>query len=367
MRRRTVVELGVLLGVAGAARDADAGTCKGVVVVVDNDLADSGYAEVHPENFQTHDVDACAGTYRYLSKYVGDGSTDGRVTWQPTIAVAGAYRVTTSFRASSNRSDDADYLLVGDDGQQQAVSVDQRGDGCTRVELGELWCNPGGSCRLELDGTDDLQSEAADETTFELVECEPPAPSGCDPLRDAGFEVCGEGPGRCEGVFMGGEGCVAYCATVGMTCVARFGGEPGCAKEAEAIPCDAINDHASDYCVCEGEPPPSTTGADTTDASSDGPAAASSSSTDGGSTTSSSGGADPGDPGSGGGTTPWPGAGDPGGSSCACTSSARPDVAAVAWLCSSLLLHQRRRRRGLRGHRRGPWLAGLPLAAVTCT
>jgi len=253
---------GPVLVTAGLPSIAHAGECAGVVVSVDNDEPTSGYSEVNPENFQTHDVDACAGSYRYLSKYVGDESTDGRVIWQPTIATPGTYRVTTSFRASENRTDDADYVLFGDDGQMSSVVIDQRGDGCVQEVVGEIWCVAGGSCRLELDGTDDMKSDAADETVFELVGCDPPPPSPCDPLVDAGFEVCASSETSCEGVYAGGEGCIAYCATVGMTCVARYGGEPGCQQEIDLeIPCAEVNDHGSDYCVCMGDPmPPGTTG-----------------------------------------------------------------------------------------------------------
>jgi hypothetical protein len=249
-----------LLLATSLPRAAAAAPCDGVVVTVDNDDPGSGYGEEQPENFQSHDVDACAGTYRYLSQYVGDGSTDGKAIWTPNITVDGTYRVTTSFRASANRTDDADYTLVGDDGSEHTVVVDQRGDGCVHVELGEIWCVVGGSCRLVLDGTDDAKSDAADETSFELVDCEPPPPSPCDPIAAAGFEVCASAPMHCEGVFSQGEGCVALCAAAGMDCVARYGGEPGCSQEATRIPCDEVNDHQSDYCVCEGGPAGTSTG-----------------------------------------------------------------------------------------------------------
>lgn len=263
----------VLLAIVAAPAAARAGRCEGITVVVDNDDPGSGYSEERPENFQEHNVDACADTYRYLSRYVGDESTDGKAIWQPTITVAGTYRVVTGFRASENRTDDADYVLYGDDDATLAMVVDQRGDACQMVELGDVWCTPGGACRLELDGTDDMKSDAADVTTFELVDCdppEPPEPSPCDGLAEAGFEVCGSSPGICEGVYTGGEGCIALCAAVGMTCIERYGGEPGCMVEPGDIPCDEVNDHASNYCVCQGEPMPETTSSGGDDGGSDG-------------------------------------------------------------------------------------------------
>ncbi len=342
--------------VAAIPSTAHAGDCSGISVAVDNDDPGSGYSEVNPENFQTHNVDACAGTYRYLSQYVGDESTNGRVIWQPSIEVEGTYRVTTSFRASENRTDDADYLLIGDDGQQTGMSVDQRGDGCAEVVVGEIWCVAGGSCRLELDGTDDAKSDAADQTVFELVDCEPPPPSPCDPLIEAGFEVCGSGPTQCEGVYSGGEGCLAYCATVGMMCIARFGGEPGCMQEALEIPCAEVNDHASDYCVCEGEPPVSTTGsadngadegtADTAADSID-PSASGEDSGPGGGASET---LDPGESGAssdaGGVTASLPGADTPrGGAGCSCTTTPNHGGGAIVWGAVGLMLARRPRRR----------------------
>src|SRR5262245_40211819 len=108
MSRTLIHEMGMLRVLVGSALAATAGLpslaragdCAGVVGAVDNNDPSSGYSEINPENFQEHDVDACAETYRYLSKYVGDESTDGRVIWQPTITEDGTYRVTTSFRAS---------------------------------------------------------------------------------------------------------------------------------------------------------------------------------------------------------------------------------------------------------------------------
>lgn len=350
-----LVGVGFAACMLAAASAARAGQCDGVVVVVDNDDPDSGYAEVNPENFQTHNVDACLGTYRYLSKYVGDESTDGRVTWQPAITVPGTYRVTTSFRASENRTDDADYRLVGDDGQQQAMVVDQRGDGCTEVELGLVWCEIGGSCRLELDGTDDMKSDAADATTFELVDCDPPPPprpGQCDPLLDAGFEVCAVGPGRCEGVYTGGEGCVALCAAVGMECVARFGGEPGCQQEALEIPCDEVNDHGSNYCVCQGDPPVGTTGTDDGEVTGGGvddggsTAADEAGSTGAGASTEAATTDVPGD-GSGvtAGALPPGGTGDRGsGTGCACAASTDATGAWWAVFAVAAALRSRRRR-----------------------
>lgn len=233
----------------------------GLTVTVDNDTPGSGYSEESPENWQSHNVEACQETYRYLSKYVGDGSTDGKAIWQPPIAVAGLYRVTTGFRASDNRTDDADYTAYDDLGGSQKKVVSQIGGGCTTAEIADIYCAPGGSCRLELDGTDDTKSDAADVTTFELLSCDPvnpPEPGRCDGIRAvAAYEVCEETDTTCKGVFTDGAGCAAYCAAAGMDCVASYGGEPGCMMEANTpLPCDPPSGHGSDWCECAGRPLP---------------------------------------------------------------------------------------------------------------
>ncbi len=65
------------------------------------------------------------------------------------------------------------------------------------------------------------------------------------------WEVCETGPGFCAGVFTDGAGCQAYCAPAGLTCTARFGGEPGCIQEpGNVIDCNASNGHQSDWCEC---------------------------------------------------------------------------------------------------------------------
>ena len=65
------------------------------------------------------------------------------------------------------------------------------------------------------------------------------------------WEVCVTGPDSCAGVFTDGAGCQAYCAPAGLTCTARYGGEPGCIQEPDnVIDCHASNGHQSDWCEC---------------------------------------------------------------------------------------------------------------------
>jgi hypothetical protein len=228
----------------------------GTSIKVDNDIPGSGYSEDPAANFASDDTYACNKTYRYLTKYSGDGSSKGKATWKPAISTTGWYRVETSYRQTTNRTDSADYFLYDDLGKVSHQIVDQKNQGtnCTKKDLGLLWCNAAGSCRLVLDGNDG-ESASADITTFTL--------EGCDPSQDAGqspcaaiaanpsFEVCVETATSCAGVFNAGEGCTAYCAAAGMVCVARFGGNTGCSKESNnPIACDAQNGNLSDWCEC---------------------------------------------------------------------------------------------------------------------
>ncbi|MEZ4227241.1 MAG: MYXO-CTERM sorting domain-containing protein [Polyangiaceae bacterium] len=234
----------------------------GTTITVDNDVPGSGYSEEKPENWLSNNVSACQGTYRYLSHTVGDGTRKDRATWQPKIAIAGYYEVTTGFRATVNRTSDADYVLHDDKGgSTKKVVNQQQGNGCTKVVIGTIYCAVGGTCRLVLDGTDDSQSDSTDVTTFKLVSCDgfdagPPGP--CAGIAaNPSYEVCEETPQSCAGVFTDGSGCVAFCAAAGMTCSARYGGEPGCLKEPNnPLGCADDNGHGSDYCECVAPPVP---------------------------------------------------------------------------------------------------------------
>jgi hypothetical protein len=71
------------------------------------------------------------------------------------------------------------------------------------------------------------------------------------------FELCESGDDFCAGVFMGGEGCTAFCAAAGLMCSERTGGEPGCMQESQnVLACGENNGHLSDWCTCRGSTPP---------------------------------------------------------------------------------------------------------------
>ena len=235
--------------------------CPPVEIRVDNDRAGSGYSEVHPENWASHNVGVCAGTYRYLSQHVGDGTRRGQAIWQPAIAQSGWYDVTISYRATVNRTDNARYLLFDDRGGQRVhVENQAHNDDCTRVDVGEIYCAAGGTCRVVLDGNNG-ESACADETIFQRTRCDGPdmppvAGDPCDGIRQTqGFELCASTSDTCAGVFDNGAGCTAYCAAAGLICTRRLGGGAGCLSEPGAeLPCGANNGHQSDWCEC-GRPP----------------------------------------------------------------------------------------------------------------
>lgn len=260
-----------LLVVLGWARPAPAQCPVGSKITIDYDIPGSGYTE-ESSNWATWNTSPCNGTsYRYLSHTVGDGSRKGKAIFTPTLQVAGHYRVVTGYRATSNRTTDADYFAYDDTGAVVHKVADQtQGDGCKWLDMGTFYCVPGGACRVVLDGTDDSQSDGADVTIYELVDCETgtgggggsagsggsPSVGRCDGIRsNPAWEVCEETATRCAGVFTDGAGCVAYCGAAAMTCTARFGGEKGCQKEpANVLGCGDNNGHASDWCECEGAP-----------------------------------------------------------------------------------------------------------------
>ena len=228
--------------------------CPKITISVDNDIKGSGYSEVKPKNWLSNSVGSCHKNYRYLSHTVGDGTRKGKAIWQPKITVAGWYEVKTSYRATSNRTNDADYILYDDTGGTKKVVINQKHSGdCTKKVVGTIYCKKGGTCRLVLNG-DDGQSDAADITTFRLTKCTGTPPKNpCSGISaKSAYEVCSWTATTCAGTYSNSDGCKKYCAAAGMICVARFGGEPGCSKEpANKIACNAVNTHKSDWCECK--------------------------------------------------------------------------------------------------------------------
>ncbi len=249
---RYILAAAALCTALGWSAPSDA-QCPKITIQVDNDIKGSGYSEVKPNNWITHSVGACHKNYRYLSHTVGDGTRKGKAIWQPKITVTGWYEVTTSYRATTNRTTDADYYLHDDNGGKKKVVINQKHSGdCTKKVLGTIYCKKGGACKLVLDGTDDGQSDAADITTFKLTKCSgtPPKNPCVGISNNKSYELCNWTATTCAGVYTNGAGCKKYCAAAGMICTARFGGDPGCKKETTKFACNANNGHKSNWCEC---------------------------------------------------------------------------------------------------------------------
>ncbi len=234
--------------------------CPKVTIKVDNDIPGSGYSETS-NNWTSYTHGACYKTFRYLSRTVGNGTRRGTATWKPKIGISGWYKVVVSYRATKNRTQDADYYVYDDNGGKKKLTISQNSNAnCTYKDLGSYYCQKGGSCKVVLDGTDDSYSDGADMTTFTLVKCGAappgktgPPPSGpCAAISNNGsYELCNSSSATCAGVYTNGDGCVKFCAAAGMICLKRFGGDSGCVKESNnPISCSQVNSHQSDWCEC---------------------------------------------------------------------------------------------------------------------
>jgi hypothetical protein len=68
---------------------------------------------------------ATGADYRYLSQYIGDKTRKGTAKWTPKLTRKGTYRVTATFRATGNRTKDADYYVYDASGVKSHFQVDQ--------------------------------------------------------------------------------------------------------------------------------------------------------------------------------------------------------------------------------------------------
>lgn len=125
-------------------------------------------------------------SYHYQSAYVGDGDQRSSATWTPTLSAAGTWEVSTWFRRTSNRTDDADHYVYDATGASHHVTIDQTGEGPSDwVSLGEYACNAGsGGCYVVLKGDGD--SDEANAMRFTLVSGTLPETSPCDEVPTPG-------------------------------------------------------------------------------------------------------------------------------------------------------------------------------------
>ncbi len=120
--------------------------------------------------------------YLYTSHTVGGSDRRGQAIWSPDIPTEGRYRIATWFRRTSNRTTDADFIVMDGVGDEQKIVLNQRGDGPSGwVGLGTYWCAEGrDGCRVTLDANDDDQSDEANAVRFRRVGDAPP-PEDPDP------------------------------------------------------------------------------------------------------------------------------------------------------------------------------------------
>lgn len=144
---------------------------------------------------------------------------------------------------------DARLLVSTDDGDSWDVA-------CTVPDLSIWSIEPMGD-RLYF-GTWEFQVGGGMYEVTRTPVTDPPVDTGepdldCNDIAMANpaWEVCDVSDSHCSGVFTDGAGCNAFCAAAGLTCTARYGGEPGCQLELQnPWSCDADNGHMSDWCQC---------------------------------------------------------------------------------------------------------------------
>ena len=180
----------ILCILCGVTVGATAAPCPvGKKILIDN--GQSGYSETGNDWATWSSAGEAIGTdYRYLSKTVGGADRKGTAKWTPTLPAAGTYKVSAIFRATENRSPDADYFVFDANGKSHHYVIDQR-DGATAGKshgpvyksLGSHYLAPGKGHVL-LDGTDDDHSDEADAVEFVLVSCSTAPP----PKQDAGVK-----------------------------------------------------------------------------------------------------------------------------------------------------------------------------------
>lgn len=137
------------------------------------DYGDQGYSET-TNNWKTynHPTEAIGGSYRYLSREVGDNSRTGTATWQTTVPYCGKYRVRVSARKTENRTPDADFFVTNSTGGLDHFVINQI-DHRNILDwdiLGDYYYEKGQTVIVKLDGTDDGWSDCADAALWELIE-----------------------------------------------------------------------------------------------------------------------------------------------------------------------------------------------------
>ena len=186
------ITLGALLGVPSAAL--------GQTIVIDDSDGPPTFTLTGNDwttwGMLGYGYDGADTDYHYLSHTVGGPDRVGTASWTPDIPTAGNYAISTWFRMTENRTNDADHFIYDGNGGQTHISIDQTGDGASGwVDLGTYYCTAGvGGCSVVLDGTDDNQSDEANAVKFEFVSGGAPTGDDDDDDDDDAPDPCGDGP-----------------------------------------------------------------------------------------------------------------------------------------------------------------------------
>ncbi|MCB9663710.1 MAG: hypothetical protein H6732_06340 [Alphaproteobacteria bacterium] len=79
----------------------------------------------------------------------------------------------------------------------------------------------------------------------------PPPPVDCQPVSDAGHDLCLGTVDRCEAVFTDGAGCTEVCAEAGLLCAGAWENvSDACLPDLARPPLACDSGHGSDFCVC---------------------------------------------------------------------------------------------------------------------
>jgi len=115
------------------------------------------------------------GAYRYLSHYSYSRPRKGTATWKTKpLPYHGIYEVKIVYRASENRTPEANYFVVKDrNGNLEEHVISQKGSGVDTKVLGRYEYSKGQQPYVLLDGTDDDYSDCADAAHFRLIEVLP--------------------------------------------------------------------------------------------------------------------------------------------------------------------------------------------------
>lgn len=134
------------------------------------DYGDSGYKETG-NAWVTYSFGGSNGnSYRYLSHKNSGVKRVGTVTWTVIAPATGKYQIFVTFRATENRTSDADYNVIVNGKKVLSKILNQRGNKEQRkVLLVTVTANKGDKISIILDGTDDNQSDCADAGIFKLV------------------------------------------------------------------------------------------------------------------------------------------------------------------------------------------------------